>query len=166
MNDLPGYSLIEGLISICIIATISMMGYQYFSPRDTNFLKHDVEQIITLLNKSRQSALNLQKNIVICSSNHQVKCQKNQHMGLLAFIDENHNHQHDPHEKILDHIEFQTPGIRIEKKIFSPFNIIQFSPKIHHGQPSGHLKVMAPNQTQHKIILSPQGRDRKTMSKD
>ncbi len=131
MNSTQGWSLLELMIVLSIIAILSLAGTPGFS----NHVKRSQSEkaarlILHSLKLAQQQAAIKQKTITICPSINQ-QCSKKdaQHLGI--FFDDNENHQIDDNEQVVafNKVTHDASHLFIKASFGRPY--IRFKPSAH-----------------------------------
>jgi type IV fimbrial biogenesis protein FimT len=97
-----GYSLLELLSSIAIIAVVASLGTSFTPLIHRERSVQAVMDLRALLNFSRQSAITLQQNITLCALDSDQRCERDW-LGrdYAVFIDQDEDRQLDSGEEVL-----------------------------------------------------------------
>lgn len=102
MGDLRGFSLIELLVVVAILAVLSLIAVPYVQEWLYALEAQRVEQaFVQGLRQARTHSYITKQDTVICTVNDQGKCERSAKTSLVVFGDANRNHQKDDNESMV-----------------------------------------------------------------
>lgn len=103
MDDMMGYSLLELLTVIAIMAIIIAMVATNFLPQfqrlEANYIENELRNFLV---DGKQNALIYQTNLILCIADDSQQCVLQNGEFLLSFIDKNSNQRFDTGDKLLN----------------------------------------------------------------
>lgn len=164
-----GFSLIEMLITLSIIALLTSAGVASFSS-SINRTKVDTQlfSLRQLLSASRQKAIDTHSYITICPSTDAVNCTNQWEQTLIAFSDHNKNAKVDSEDTVWISSELFDAKQPISKKP-SNRSYFRYNPEGYTQGSPGHIVICGVSQqinTARKLTLSMAGRTRLSSDQD
>lgn len=91
-----GFTLIEMLVTLTILAVISVFAYPLFTNQLTNIEASKVKRmVVTTLKEAKASSYAYRTNVLVCFLDENNRCQKMGNQRLVSFYDNNHNKKYD-----------------------------------------------------------------------
>ncbi|MCH7394951.1 GspH/FimT family pseudopilin [Acinetobacter dispersus] len=102
MSKSSGFTLIELIISIGILAILSTLAMPYFRDLMISNEVNGLKRILTIhIQKARTDAQLYHKNVMLCPSSDLENCHMDWNKGFIGFIDSNRNQRRDQGETLL-----------------------------------------------------------------
>jgi len=128
-NSLRGFSFIEALVTLALVATSVLVAVPSFSNQIAKSRKISaIEQVVVLLSYSRIEAASKGHTVTFCTSADGVACSSGTTKWLIAFSDRNNNRQAEPGE-LLRSEPPDTVGTNYILKLSAHRNYLRFRPE-------------------------------------
>ena len=152
-----GFSLVELIICIAIMAIIASLAVPYFQ---NHLAQQEAKNSQALLRQSikiaRQSASLHHSNVVICPSQNQISCSANSwNHGFMIFIDHNRNRKLDDNEPLLESHALALKYGQLTWKGTLNFSSLSF--QAHDGLPigsNGSFYYCSTHQHHYRLVMS------------
>ncbi|PIE47284.1 MAG: general secretion pathway protein GspH [Gammaproteobacteria bacterium] len=91
-----GFTLVEMLVTLTILAVMSIFAYPMFTNQLINIEANKVKRmVITILKEAKATSYAYRTNVLVCFLNEESRCQKTGNQRLIAFYDKNNNKKYD-----------------------------------------------------------------------
>lgn len=130
MRYARGFTLLESLISLCIIAILSGLAAPSFQNAiESNRSSAHIQRFIRTLNLARHTAITKKEITTLCPSDDGEQCGGDWHRGTILFRDKNNNRKVDKDERLIEVSEAYPSGITLSWRASAGRNTyIRFSP--------------------------------------
>ena len=134
-----GFTLIELIVTVSILAIIVTIAFPHIMTYLTNMEAKRIRFALTNgLSQAKTESFIYRKNVIVCLSDANRKCQKDSHELLLIFFDKNANNKYDGaideliEEQILNP-KYGTMHLRAGKRDYIKFSGESGNPRAHYG---------------------------------
>lgn len=134
--DNKGFTLIELMVTIAILAILTVMAVPKFSDAIKRHEKNAMVHEIRLMLLSARSMAFTNKNfVIVCPTVDNVNCTKNSPNKLISFMDKNQNKKYDQNDEMISSINIQLKHGYLKFGFGGRKSYMRFSP--NNGKPIG-----------------------------
>ncbi|EZQ11555.1 MULTISPECIES: GspH/FimT family pseudopilin [unclassified Acinetobacter] len=159
------FTLLELIFTIVIISILVMIALPHYHEfRENQERAQILSTVRQAISQAKANAVSYRSPVIICASQDLKSCTNSQwHKGFIIFLDQNHNQEFDPHEKLIQatSTDYQYGDFSWKGGVTSK-NTITFQPD--SGLPRGsmgHFKYCAHSNKSNLIVrLSMMGQTR------
>ncbi|WP_425919240.1 GspH/FimT family pseudopilin [Acinetobacter sp. TSRC1-2] len=159
-----GFTLIELIITLAIIAIIVSIALPYFhETMARQEIKNITNKLISSIQLAKSHAVIHHTNVVLCPSQNKLSCQaRHWNSGFIVFLDSNKNRQVDADEKIIstESTELKYGSLDWRGTLNTPSLTFQAENGLPNGSNGSFYYCSNYQQTHNKILLSRMGHAR------
>lgn len=99
-----GYTIIELIISLCLLSILMAYGLpNYYDFKQNQIMRQEVNRLVSTINYARNQSIMTSQHIVLCATENRTACDGNGHWhtGWMVFTDKNRDREINEQDELL-----------------------------------------------------------------